>query len=164
MKRNESIELLVRDELSKLDAHERAAYVNTAIDEGLIDEQPQLATLTEHPEHEAFDCVVAESLGAKYVGTKNEYILSRLHELGSDTVTIEGVPESLERCPCCEYRTLESRGQYDICPVCNWEDTGIEDQNVYSGPNHCTLGEARERLRAGLMAQTLLNADAKYLK
>ena len=164
MKRNESIELLVRDELSKLDTDERAAYVMTAIDEGLIDEQPQLATLTEHPEHEAFDCVVAEALRTKYIGTKNDYILSRLCDLALDTGTIEGAPEPLERCPCCEYRTLQSRGQYDICPVCNWEDTGIEDQNVYSGPNHSTLAEAKEQLQTKEMAQALLDAEAKYLK
>ena len=26
------------------------------------------------------------------------------------------------QCLCCGYWTLESRGEYDICPVCFWED------------------------------------------
>lgn len=26
------------------------------------------------------------------------------------------------RCWCCGYRTLDSRGDFDICPVCFWED------------------------------------------
>ncbi len=26
------------------------------------------------------------------------------------------------RCLCCGYLTLESRGEFDICPVCYWED------------------------------------------
>lgn len=26
------------------------------------------------------------------------------------------------RCLCCGYKTLESRGEFDICPVCFWED------------------------------------------
>ena len=26
------------------------------------------------------------------------------------------------KCLCCGYRTLDTRGEYDICPVCFWED------------------------------------------
>lgn len=26
------------------------------------------------------------------------------------------------KCLCCGYITLETRGEYDICPVCFWED------------------------------------------
>ena len=26
------------------------------------------------------------------------------------------------KCLCCGYRTLDERGDYDICPVCFWED------------------------------------------
>lgn len=26
------------------------------------------------------------------------------------------------KCLCCGCRTLDSRGEYDICPVCYWED------------------------------------------
>jgi len=26
------------------------------------------------------------------------------------------------KCLCCGYRTLDERGEYDICPVCFWED------------------------------------------
>ncbi len=26
------------------------------------------------------------------------------------------------RCLCCGYQTLDTRGEYDICPVCFWED------------------------------------------
>ena len=30
-------------------------------------------------------------------------------------------------CPCCGFLTLPSRGGYDICPVCFWEDDGQDD-------------------------------------
>ena len=31
-------------------------------------------------------------------------------------------------CPCCGYLTLgdEHRGGYEICPVCFWEDDGVQ--------------------------------------
>lgn len=49
-------------------------------------------------------------------------------------------------CPCCGYKTLPGRGDYDVCPVCWWEDEGLEPWE-YSGPNAQTLVEAqREHL------------------
>ena len=35
-------------------------------------------------------------------------------------------------CPCCGYKTLETVGIYEICPVCFWEDDPIQ----YDDPNH----------------------------
>ncbi len=40
------------------------------------------------------------------------------------------------------------RGGYDICPVCLWEDDGIEAPHALSGPNHMTLAEARKNFAA----------------
>lgn len=50
---------------------------------------------------------------------------------------------NLQPCPCCSYRTIEQRGNYDICPVCFWEDDGGDDPLRYSSPNHITLEEGR---------------------
>jgi hypothetical protein len=49
----------------------------------------------------------------------------------------------MHRCPCCGYRTLPSRGDYELCPVCWWEDDGGEPWE-YSGPNGQTLVEAQQ--------------------
>ncbi len=41
-------------------------------------------------------------------------------------------------CPCCGYPTLDSKGEYDICIMCNWEDDGQGDEDadiVRGGPN-----------------------------
>lgn len=42
-------------------------------------------------------------------------------------------------CPCCGYRTLdfEPPGTYDICPICFWEDDGIQfkDPDYVGGAN-----------------------------
>ena len=82
-----------------------------------------------------------------YIGVKNEYIIKKLHSLGFQVDQIEGNPEKLESCPCCGYNTLSERGVYDICPVCFWEDDGVDNDFKYSGPNHMTLSEGRSNFR-----------------
>jgi len=56
------------------------------------------------------------------------------------------------RCPCCGYKTLNERGGYDICAVCDWEDDGQDDEDadtVRGGPNsYLSLTKAREVYRA----------------
>lgn len=49
------------------------------------------------------------------------------------------------QCPCCDYFTLTHRGEYEICKVCFWEDSGqdLDRLDEHSGPNHMTLREAR---------------------
>ena len=42
------------------------------------------------------------------------------------------------RCPCCKFKTLYGRGQYEICKVCFWEDDGQDEPDadkVLGGPN-----------------------------
>ena len=58
------------------------------------------------------------------------------------------------QCPCCGYYTLDSRGGYDICPVCFWEDDhpgeifGQPAPERPEGPNHVHLWQARENFLA----------------
>lgn len=52
------------------------------------------------------------------------------------------------KCPCCGFYTFEERpnGNYDICPVCFWEDDPIQlkDQLYAGGANKISLVQARE--------------------
>ena len=61
-----------------------------------------------------------------------------LHEANKD--------QSLVRCPCCRYYTLEGEGN-EVCPVCYWEDDGQDDlhaDEVWGGPNaDLSLTQAR---------------------
>lgn len=54
-------------------------------------------------------------------------------------------------CPCCGYLTMEEeeRGSYDICPVCFWEDDGLQfdEPDDEDGANHVSLNQARENFR-----------------
>jgi len=57
----------------------------------------------------------------------------------------------MERCPCCKFLTITRRGDYDVCPVCFWEDDGQDDNNageVWGGPNYeLSLTQARANYR-----------------
>jgi hypothetical protein len=56
-----------------------------------------------------------------------------------------------EKCPCCGFPTLEERGIFDICILCNWEDDGQDDpyaDEVWGGPNgDYSLTEARKNFK-----------------
>ncbi|MCG3166628.1 MAG: hypothetical protein POELPBGB_02408 [Bacteroidia bacterium] len=54
-------------------------------------------------------------------------------------------------CPGCGFPTLDKRGNYEICAVCNWEDDNQDDQNadiVKGGPN-AGLSLTQNRLNIG---------------
>jgi len=54
------------------------------------------------------------------------------------------------RCECCGYLTLPEQGDFEICPVCFWEDDGQDDLDAdeISGSNgSLSLTAARENFR-----------------
>lgn len=56
-----------------------------------------------------------------------------------------------EQCPCCDYISLAERGNYLVCPICYWEDDGLDinSLDIESGANHnITLRHARQNFRA----------------
>ena len=50
-------------------------------------------------------------------------------------------------CPCCHCRTISEAAEWEICPVCFWEDDGQTEEDadeVRYGPNgEISLTEAR---------------------
>src|SRR5262249_11419209 len=62
-----------------------------------------------------------------------------------------GEPEWAPRyqCPCCDYFSLGSDGEYEICCICCWEDDGttLARLDSYSPPNRMTLREARHNFK-----------------
>lgn len=52
------------------------------------------------------------------------------------------------KCPCCGFYTFEEKpdGNYDICPVCFWEDDPIQlqDETYEGGANHVSLKDAKK--------------------
>jgi hypothetical protein len=74
---------------------------------------------------------------------KNSYLENLLTNTYDCEIKVEGKEPNLFLCQCCNYITLEKRGEYFICPVCFWEDDGISSVNQFSSANKMTLGEGR---------------------
>lgn len=61
-------------------------------------------------------------------------------------IRIDPAPGERHACPCCAMLTLPSRGWYEICPVCGWEDDGQDDhdaEELRGAPNKVSLAQAR---------------------
>ena len=59
--------------------------------------------------------------------------------------------QTLVQCDCCDYFTIPEGHDYEICPVCFWEQdsSGISEPEASSGANHgLTLREGRENFIA----------------
>ncbi|MBI3649559.1 MAG: hypothetical protein HY231_00745 [Acidobacteria bacterium] len=67
------------------------------------------------------------------------------------------------QCLCCDYISLPERGTYLICPICFWEDSGqdIDELDLPSSSNHgLTLREGRNNfIRLGVCQEAMV----KYL-
>lgn len=109
--------------------------------------RPEMPDDVENPRYDKLILQLLPDDG-NYRGVTNHYLSERLARIGHADITVIGEPEMLAPCPCCGYRTLTHPGEYDICPVCFWEDAGIWDPNQYVGPNHMTLGEGRRNYQA----------------
>ena len=52
------------------------------------------------------------------------------------------------KCPCCGYYTFsyQPNGNYDICPICFWEDDPqqLANENLASGANKVSFRQARQ--------------------
>lgn len=62
-------------------------------------------------------------------------------------------PPKSETCPCCGYVSLDSRGSFDICVLCFWEDDGTSETDEYwreipCGPNRVSLRDAQKNFLA----------------
>lgn len=54
-------------------------------------------------------------------------------------------------CPCCGQHKFEEADFYEICPVCGWEDDGIQrdDPDYTGGANEMSLNQAKKAWKAG---------------
>lgn len=156
MNRDEAITIILKSTIEDLSKKEREEIL---IDWwGIDQEHPEFDKLPEtlqseilqfdEPQRdtmdEVYNTLIFVALRNKYLGVRNEYLSKRVSEILHSIQEVEGLQEELFSCPCCEFKTLSTKGEYDICPVCFWEDDGNRDPNYYSSPNHMTLAQARE--------------------
>ena len=68
-------------------------------------------------------------------------------------------------CPCCGYKTLSSDegNTFEICPVCFWEDDGVQlnDPKYSGGANTVSLNKARENYNLHGACEKQYKADVR---
>ncbi|WP_124333832.1 CPCC family cysteine-rich protein [Pseudomonas chlororaphis] len=157
--RTDAIYKICKKILSSLDNDARESYILNwwGIDERdfefslLSKEMQNLVSLNDDPpsdtQNQIYNELIMIALSSEYKGVTNTYLSELMSKNGLGEYEVHGDIETLEACPCCGYRTLSSRANYDICGLCNWEDDGTVGQETYSGPNHMTLREGQEKFR-----------------
>ena len=160
MNRNEAISSIAKYELALLNKEEREKHILDfwSIDENdkefhnlpevlqkelLNSDEPVYQDIMES----RYNSLIVESLKYSYNGVTNEYLSKKIKEFIGKSVIIEGKVDTLLPCPCCYYKTLEKRGYYDICPVCEWEDDGNDDLYKHSSPNQMSISEYRTKMK-----------------
>lgn len=55
----------------------------------------------------------------------------------------------METCPSCGYKTIDESGNYEICPICYWEDDHVQSADPWfvGGANKISLFEAQKNFR-----------------
>ncbi len=92
---------------------------------------------------EDYDSLILMACKASLRGIKNEWLYKELSAIDDRVRAVEGELESMAVCPCCQHYSLSQNGEYEICPVCFWEDDGSTKLHRYSDPNHMTLAEGQ---------------------
>ncbi len=68
-----------------------------------------------------------------------------------------------KKCPCCEYKTLDINSDFQICPVCFWEDDPLQRKfpDYAGGANEPSLIEAKQNFKEiGAIEKSLI----KYVR
>ena len=115
----------------------------------LTDEEREnvlLDMVEDFDESDAASAVYNEEVVAYYnennIGIRNDFLSQEILDITGIKVLVEGLEEELYKCPCCGFKTLKTKGEYEICRVCKWEDDGNRERDNYSSANRKTLSEA----------------------
>lgn len=146
MKRKDAINKLARIKLETFSNDERADQLETMRMENWendsewkklpssIRKEFNSEKLNENPNSKRYDEVLLLWIRDALKPVTNEYLINNL-----GCKNIEGEPINFESCPCCGRRTIEIRGDFDICKICWWEDDGQDNNSadeVFGGPNY----------------------------
>ena len=146
MKRQNAIQEYAKIKLSRLSDKERAEQLEVMTLEDWSDtdgwnslpksirKEFEDGEEIDNPKLEKYDPVLLIWLRYSLQSITNEFLCEKLN-----IDNIAGEPVELEACPCCGYRTISERGNYDICKICWWEDDGQDNKHserIMGGPNY----------------------------
>lgn len=111
-------------------------------EENNFDEKLVILLMSNQPEDldnydEIYEPLLIEGLRRKFEILNNKYVGEKIkYEVFGDEIN------SKLKCPCCDFYSLYNWSEYEVCPICYWEDDGSKDNN-YSSANKSTLKEYR---------------------
>lgn len=153
--RNNALELVAEISLSALTSLEREEILIDIFSEN--DEYEKISDFNDP----IYDSRIKHFLKRKFRGVTNEYLAFLLKKEDQSEIEVIGELELLKPCPCCFFLTLDERGNYNICPVCRWEDDGSDILDRYSSVNRTTLKEARANFSEIGVANSILRIPPK---
>ena len=55
------------------------------------------------------------------------------------------------KCPVCEKYDFRDENDFEICPLCGWENDGVQadDYDYWGGANEMSVNQAREAYKRG---------------
>lgn len=152
--REEAIKLLAKEELKFLKKSDRESHIVNwwvldetdkefmALSSNLKIELLKNETFIGNAMDKKYDELILIGLSSLFVGVTNKFLSQNLHIISGNNYEISGCIEDLYTCPCCSFNTLDTINEYDICPLCGWEDDGSEADD-YSSPNGKSLNQAK---------------------
>ncbi|ASP34348.1 CPCC family cysteine-rich protein [Labrenzia sp. VG12] len=91
--------------------------------------------------------ILLDWIRSQYGASPNPFLGELVEFATGDQVDVHGLPDNLGTCPCCGFKTLtEARGDYEVCRLCNWEDTGSDHPGGCQSPNKGSMYEYRHLL------------------
>lgn len=133
--RNQSVHIIALSDMINLTPEKREEIVIELFMEN--DEYENIKDFSDATYNDDITLFIEE----KYQNVSNDYIAVKLKNIFDSEFEIIGNPQIYNRCFCCGYLTIKTRGEYDICPVCFWEDDGSEDTERFSQANKMKLSE-----------------------
>ena len=69
-------------------------------------------------------------------------------------------------CPVCEESIFEEDNDFDICPICGWENDGVQrnDHNYWGGANDLSVNEARIYYKLTLCKEKSIELSSIHAK
>jgi len=136
--RKDIIEILSYIELIKYDPADRESILINQYSEN--DEYENILDFNDVQ----YNTFILFAIRNSYIGVRNAYLISEIFKILKLKVNIVDEEDlSLTNCPCCNFRTISNRGEYEICSICFWEDDGSEELERYSPVNHLSLNQAK---------------------
>jgi len=103
-----------------------------------------------NPGNPMYRPILVDKMKRPFRGVTNEYLIHYLQgHVGLTVDHLEGNPPHWLACPVCEFRTFETLGAWDNCPICGWNSDPMQEamHDEPIGSNGISLNQARQNYK-----------------